>query len=56
MAVVTLNAVGKTYPSGFEAVKPASFTIADGEFVVLVGPSGCGKSTLLRSCILLSFI
>ncbi len=48
MAVVTLNAVGKTYPNGFEAVKPSSFTIADGEFVVLVGPSGCGKSTLLR--------
>ncbi|NRB04544.1 MAG: sn-glycerol-3-phosphate ABC transporter ATP-binding protein UgpC [Rhodobacteraceae bacterium] len=48
MAVVKLNAVGKTYPNGFEAVKPSSFTIADGEFVVLVGPSGCGKSTLLR--------
>ncbi|MEL6888788.1 MAG: sn-glycerol-3-phosphate ABC transporter ATP-binding protein UgpC [Pseudomonadota bacterium] len=48
MATVTLNAVGKTYPNGFEAVKPTSFTITDGEFVVLVGPSGCGKSTLLR--------
>ncbi|WP_299603541.1 ABC transporter ATP-binding protein [uncultured Tateyamaria sp.] len=48
MAQVTLNGVGKTYPNGFEAVKPSSFDIADGEFVVLVGPSGCGKSTLLR--------
>ncbi|MEX0285044.1 MAG: ABC transporter ATP-binding protein [Paracoccaceae bacterium] len=48
MADVTLNGVGKTYPNGFEAVKPSSFQITDGEFVVLVGPSGCGKSTLLR--------
>lgn len=48
MAQVKLNGVGKTYPNGFEAVKPSSFDIADGEFVVLVGPSGCGKSTLLR--------
>lgn len=25
-----------------------SFSVQDGEFVVLVGPSGCGKSTLLK--------
>ena len=25
-----------------------SFSVADGEFVVLVGPSGCGKTTALR--------
>ena len=25
-----------------------SFTVADGEFCVLLGPSGCGKTTLLR--------
>lgn len=25
-----------------------TFTIEDGEFLVIVGPSGCGKSTLLR--------
>ncbi|MCA0043002.1 ABC transporter ATP-binding protein [Celeribacter litoreus] len=48
MAQVTLDAVRKIYPNGVEAVTPASFTIEDGEFVVLVGPSGCGKSTLLR--------
>ncbi|WP_171101814.1 ABC transporter ATP-binding protein [Ruegeria sp. HKCCD7255] len=48
MANVTLAQVGKTYPNGFEAVKPANIQIKDGEFVVLVGPSGCGKSTLLR--------
>ncbi|MCV2875889.1 sn-glycerol-3-phosphate ABC transporter ATP-binding protein UgpC [Rhodobacteraceae bacterium XHP0102] len=48
MAVVHFDAVQKIYPNGFEAVKPASFHIEDGEFVVLVGPSGCGKSTMLR--------
>ncbi|PLW78397.1 sn-glycerol-3-phosphate ABC transporter ATP-binding protein UgpC [Cohaesibacter celericrescens] len=48
MTVVTLDMVRKIYPNGFEAVKPCSFKIPDGEFVVLVGPSGCGKSTLLR--------
>lgn len=30
------------------AVAGASFTVADGEFLVLVGPSGCGKTTTLR--------
>ena len=48
MARVTLDKVRKVYPNGFEAVKPTSFQIEDGEFLVLVGPSGCGKSTLLR--------
>ncbi len=48
MAQVKLDGIRKIYPNGFEAVKPATFTIADGEFAVLVGPSGCGKSTLLR--------
>jgi len=50
MAAIALHGVGKTYP-GKEAqyiLKDIDFTIADGEFVVLVGPSGCGKSTLLR--------
>ena len=50
MATIELQGVGKTYP-GREAhyiLHGVDFTIADGEFVVLVGPSGCGKSTLLR--------
>jgi sn-glycerol 3-phosphate transport system ATP-binding protein len=48
MAQVTLSQISKVYPNGFTAVKPASFDIPDGEFVVLVGPSGCGKSSMLR--------
>ncbi|MEM8756716.1 MAG: sn-glycerol-3-phosphate ABC transporter ATP-binding protein UgpC [Planctomycetota bacterium] len=48
MASVELEAVGKTYPGGVEAVKRIDLSIDDGEFLVLVGGSGCGKSTTLR--------
>ena len=48
MAQVTLDRLRKVYPNGFVGVADASFTVADGELLVLVGPSGCGKSTLLR--------
>ncbi|GAB5535320.1 MAG: sn-glycerol-3-phosphate ABC transporter ATP-binding protein UgpC [Rubricoccaceae bacterium] len=48
MASVQLDQIYKEYDNGFVAVQDASFTIEDGEFVVLVGPSGCGKSTTLR--------
>jgi multiple sugar transport system ATP-binding protein len=48
VAQVTLENVRKEYENGFVAVHDATFSIADGEFVVLVGPSGCGKSTTLR--------
>ena len=48
MASVQLDHIYKEYDNGFVAVEDASFTIEDGEFVVLVGPSGCGKSTTLR--------
>ena len=48
MANVEFSGVRKVYDNGFVAVHDATFTIDDGEFVVLVGPSGCGKSTTLR--------
>ncbi|NIA52995.1 sn-glycerol-3-phosphate ABC transporter ATP-binding protein UgpC [Massilia sp. TW-1] len=50
MASITLAGVGKTYAgkSDNRILENISFSIADGEFVVLVGPSGCGKSTVLR--------
>ncbi len=49
MATVQLENVRKVYDTGKVAIAGASFTVADGELMVLVGPSGCGKSTLLRS-------
>ncbi|WP_037685041.1 thiol reductant ABC exporter subunit CydD [Streptomyces aureocirculatus] len=43
------------YPGRAEdAVRGASFSVADGETVALVGPSGCGKSTVLN--VLLGFV
>ena len=49
MAEVVLEHVRKVYPQGGHvAIADASFSIGDGERLVLVGPSGCGKSTLLR--------
>jgi multiple sugar transport system ATP-binding protein len=49
VAVVTVDQLNKRYESGTElAVKDVSFTVEDGEFMVLLGPSGCGKSSVLR--------
>ena len=38
----------KIYDDGTVAVKNVSFSIPDGEFLVVIGLSGSGKSTLLR--------
>jgi len=48
VARVELRNVTKVYDNQVVAVRDASLTINDKEFLVLVGPSGCGKSTLLR--------
>jgi phosphonate transport system ATP-binding protein len=38
----------KVYDDGTVAIKNVSFTVEDGEFVIIIGLSGSGKSTLLR--------
>ena len=47
-AEIKLEAVGKRYPDGTEAVGSLTLAVPAGELVVLIGPSGCGKSTILR--------
>src|ERR1700735_957643 len=47
MAQIRVEALDKSFGT-FHAVKAASFTVADGQFLCLLGPSGCGKTTTLR--------
>ncbi len=47
MAEIIVQNLKKTF-GDFVAVSDSSFTVADGEFFVLLGPSGCGKTTTLR--------
>ena len=47
MAEIVIRNLRKEF-GNFTAVEESTFTIADGEFFMLLGPSGCGKTTTLR--------
>ncbi len=47
MASLSIEKVSKSFNRS-QVLGEISFTVADGEFCVLLGPSGCGKTTLLR--------
>lgn len=48
MSNISIQAVTKRFPNGFEALKGVNAEIKPGSFTVILGPSGAGKSTLLR--------
>ena len=46
--MLEIRNLSMTYPDGTQALKNVSFTVEDGEFLIVIGLSGSGKSTLLR--------
>ena len=46
--MIEMERVSKTYETGCKAVKDVSFTVQDGEMLVITGPNGGGKSTIAK--------
>lgn len=45
--IIRINALEKTYGSGFQALKGINLEIPRGEIFALLGPNGAGKTTLI---------
>ncbi|NLL63301.1 MAG: phosphonate ABC transporter ATP-binding protein [Ruminococcaceae bacterium] len=48
MTILEFKNVSKVYNNITRALTDVSFSVDEGEFVVIIGPSGSGKSTILR--------
>ena len=46
-AIISVQGLTKTYPSGFQALKNVNLDIQRGEIFALLGPNGAGKTTLI---------
>jgi ABC-type nitrate/sulfonate/bicarbonate transport system ATPase subunit len=50
-AKMVIDGISKSFVTdegSLKVIEPITFTVGDGEIVVIVGPSGCGKSTLIN--------
>jgi len=45
--IIAIEALSKTYASGFEALKTINLDVRKGEIFALLGPNGAGKTTLI---------
>ncbi len=45
--IISISGLGKTYASGFQALKSIDLQIRRGEIFALLGPNGAGKTTLI---------